>query len=80
MTRYAHDLSFYNFSVRYKEGPTNHVPDLLSRQVARLMIADNSPQSIAREQEKDPQLSEIRHYLKNGKVPKKKITTVFVRI
>jgi len=73
MTRYAHDLSFYNFSIRYKEGPMNHVPDMLSRQVARLVIADGSPENIAKEQEKDPQLSDLRYYLKDGKVPKKKL-------
>jgi len=73
MTRYAHDLSFYNFSIRYKEGPTNHVPDLLSRQVASLVIADNSSQKLAMEQEKDPQLADIRRYLKDGKVPRKKL-------
>nr|XP_027237781.1 uncharacterized protein K02A2.6-like [Penaeus vannamei] len=41
-------------------GPTNHVPDLLSRQVAKLTITDLSPERLAAEQEADPLLSDVR--------------------
>jgi hypothetical protein len=73
MTRFAHDLSFYDFNIRYKEGPTNHVPDLLSRQVAKLTITDLSPERLAAEQEADPLLSDVRKYLVEGTLPKKKL-------
>ena len=33
MSRFAHDLSFYDFNIVYKPGPSNHVPDLLSRPI-----------------------------------------------
>jgi len=73
MTRFAHDLSFYNFTIRYKEGPANYVPDLLSRQVAKLTITELSPEKLAEEQGADPQLADIRRYLMDGTVPKKKL-------
>ncbi|XP_037783691.1 uncharacterized protein LOC119579918 [Penaeus monodon] len=73
MTRFAHDLSFYNFTIRYKEGPANCVPDLLSRQVAKLTITELSPEKLAEEQGADPQLADIRRYLMDGTVPKKKL-------
>lgn len=38
MTRYVYNLSFYDFEVRYKERPTNYVPDLLSRQIAPIHV------------------------------------------
>ena len=83
MTRYAHDLSFYHFNIRYKEGPTNYVPDLLSRhvailedapsyQVAGLAITELSPEVLAQKQMDDPHLADLRHYLLDGTVPKKK--------
>jgi len=31
MSRFAHELSFYDFKLVYKPGPSNYVPDLLSR-------------------------------------------------
>jgi len=87
MSRYAHDLSFYTFKIRYKEGPTNHIPDLLSRQIAQakvlpedgspvqlaaLAITELSPEYIAQKQLQDPQLADLRRYLIDGTVPKKK--------
>jgi len=73
MTRFAHDLSFYDFNIRYKEGPTNHVPDLLSRQVAKLTITDLSPEKLAAEQDADPLLNDVRKYLVDGTLPRKKL-------
>jgi len=73
MTRFAHDLSFYNFTIQYKEGPANCVPDLLSRQVAKLTITELSPEKLAEEQGADPQLADIRRYLTDGTLPKKKL-------
>lgn len=100
MTRYAHDLSFYDFTIRYTEGPTNYVPDFLSRKVAEIIlnskdkeqqmdatttttdslppqgaktaITDLSSEHLASEQEKDPKLAELRKYLLDGTIPKKK--------
>jgi len=31
MSRFAHELRFYDFKLVYKPGPANYVPDLLSR-------------------------------------------------
>ena len=73
MTRYAHDLSFYDFEIRYKEGPTNYVPDLLSRHVASVNINDINPQELAKLQGQDAKFEEILGYLLQGKVPKKKL-------
>jgi len=84
MTRFAHELSFLTFSIRYKEGPTNHVPDLLSRHVATLeeeqmlvtstfKITDLLPEALAKQQLEDPQLIDLRRYLIDGVVPKKKL-------
>jgi len=75
MTRFAHDLSFYDFEIRYKEGPTNHVPDLLSRQVAVTDVNHMSPQDLALEQSKDPKLQSLISYLRDGTVPKRKLPT-----
>ena len=50
MTRYAHDLSYYDFEIRYKEGPTNYGPDLLSRQIAAIDVRELSSQELALEQ------------------------------
>jgi len=66
MTRYAHDLSFYDFDIRYKEGPTNYVPDLLSRQVASININELSPQEFATEQCQDPKCQEILSHPSTG--------------
>jgi len=73
MTRYAHDLSFYDFDIRYREGPTNYVPDLLSRQVATVDVHNVSPQELATQQSQDPKFKEILDYLKSGTVPKRKL-------
>nr|XP_027232120.1 uncharacterized protein LOC113823640 [Penaeus vannamei] len=43
---YAHDLSYYDFEIRYKEGPTNYVPDLLSRQIAAIDVRELSSQNL----------------------------------
>lgn len=67
-------MLFYNFSVRYKEGPINHVPDMLYCQVASLIIGNNSPQKLAREQEIYPHLIDIRCCLKDSKVPQRKLS------
>jgi len=72
MTRYAHDLSYYDFEIRYKEGPTNYVPDLLSRQIAAIDVRELSSQELALEQRQDPALQDISSYLSDGTVPKKK--------
>lgn len=69
MILFAHGLSF--FTVRYKEGPINFVPDLLSRQLAKLTITELSPEKLAEKQGADPQLADIRHYLVDGALPKK---------
>lgn len=73
MTRYAHDLSFYDFDIRYKEGPTNYVPDLLSRQVAPVDVNELSAEKLAEEQHEDLKFKDILCYLKEGTVPKKKL-------
>jgi len=72
MTRYAHDLSYYDFEIRYKEGPTNYVPDLLLRQIAAIDVRELSSQELALEQRQDPALQDISSYLSDGTVPKKK--------
>jgi len=59
MTHYAHDLSFCDFDIRYKEGPTNYVPDLLSRQVAPINVNELFPQELTVEQRQDPQFQEV---------------------
>jgi len=73
MTRYTHDLSFYDFVIRYRKGPTNYVPDLLSRQVATVDVHNVSPQELATQQSQDPKFKEILDYLKSGTVPKRKL-------
>lgn len=66
MTWFAHDLPFYNFTMRYKEGPTNFISDLLSCQIANLKITELSPEKLVEEQKADPQLTGIQQYLSDG--------------
>lgn len=58
MTCYAHDPTFYSFKIMYKEGPTDHVPDLLMRQIAQAKVLpdDESPVHLAA-------LADLRRYL-----------------
>lgn len=73
MTRYAHDLSFYDFDIKYKEGPTNHVPDLLLHQIAPVDVNELSAEQLAKAQHQDPKFRETLCYLQEGTVPKRKL-------
>ncbi|XP_069974213.1 uncharacterized protein [Penaeus vannamei] len=41
MTRWAHELTIYDFELLYKPGRVHHVPDLLSRQIAAIADLDS---------------------------------------
>lgn len=72
MTRWSHELSFYNYKLIYKPGASHHVPDLLSRKISSIdEILD--PQTVAAAQQEDPLWSEIRDYLQERRVPRQRI-------
>lgn len=49
----------YNFEIRYKEGPTNNVPDLLSQHIAAIDVLELLSQEIALKQYQDPALQDL---------------------
>jgi len=68
MTRWSHELSFYNYKLIYKPGASHYVPDLLSRKISPIdEILD--PQTVVAAQQEDPLWSEIRAYLQEQRVP-----------
>ena len=73
MSRYSHDLSYYDYQLIYKKGSQNNVPDLLSRAVATVDLAKVDPDSVRTAQEQDPLWREIIHYLEEEKLPRRKL-------
>ncbi|XP_042882480.1 uncharacterized protein LOC122259651 [Penaeus japonicus] len=71
MTRWSHELSFYQYELRYKPGASHHVPDLLSRAVAATSLVMDA-QKIAEEQQKDPLWTEIIQYLQEQRLPRRR--------
>lgn len=72
MTRWSHELSFYNYKLIYKPGASHYVPDLLSRKISPIdEILD--PQTVVAAQQEDPLWSEIRAYLQEQRVPQQRI-------
>lgn len=71
MTRWSHELSFYNYELKYKPGASHHVPDLLSRKVANI-DEELSPQRVAEAQRRDPLWQELREYLEEIRVPRRR--------
>jgi len=72
MTRWSHELSFYNYVIKYKPGASHHLPDLLSRKVVAI-DADFDPQQVAEAQNNDPLWRDVIDYLKERRIPRRKI-------
>jgi len=61
MTRWSHELSFYNYKLTYKLGASHNMPDLLSRKVSPINeILD--PHIVAGAQREDPLWGEVKAY------------------
>jgi len=73
MTRWACELSHYQFKIVYKQGIQHRVPDMLSRSVAQIDLANVDPTTMREEQMKDPLWQEVINYLEEKNLPKKKI-------
>ena len=73
MSRFSHELSYYDYQLIYKKGSQNNVPDLLSRAVATVNLGDINPASVRAAQEEDPLWREIIHYLEEERLPRRKI-------
>lgn len=73
LSRYAHDLSHYQYELLYKQGAVNHVPDLLSRPCAAVDITQMDPAKLKEAQMADPLWSEVISYLQEKSLPKKRL-------
>jgi len=76
MTRWAHELTFYDFELLYKPGRVHHVPDLLSRQIAAIADLDSpllQPDLVERHQRDDPLWQQLIEYLEEGRLPPRRI-------
>lgn len=72
MTRWSHELSFYNYFIKYKPGASHHLPDLLSRKVAAI-DSDFDPQQVAEAQRDDPLWREVIEYLRERRAPRRRL-------
>jgi len=73
LSRYAHDLSHYQYELLYKQGAVNHVPDLLSRPCAVVDITNMEPTKLREAQMADPLWAEVISYLQEESLPKKRL-------
>ncbi|XP_037774491.1 uncharacterized protein K02A2.6-like [Penaeus monodon] len=76
MTRWAHELTFYDFELLYKPGRVHHVPDLLSRQITPIADLDSpllQPDLVERHQRDDPLWQQLIEYLEEGRLPPRRI-------
>jgi len=73
MSRWAYELSHYQFQITYKQGVQHKVPDMLSRSVGQIDLADVDPTAMREEQLKDSLLLEIIEYLEERSLPKRKL-------
>ena len=73
MSRFAHELSFYNYRLVYKQGASHHVPDLLSRAVDAVDIHQMDPKVIREAQLQDPLWKEVMLFLEEKKLPARKL-------
>lgn len=73
MSRFSHELSFYNYQLIYNKGAQHYVPDLLSRAVATVNLGDTEPASIRAAQQDDPLWKDVISYLEEEQFPRTKI-------
>lgn len=80
MSRWAHELMFYDYNIRYKLGAHNHVPDILSRAFVEedCQAADVAPvenvalldeQAVRQAQRDDPTWRPLIAFLTDGALP-----------
>ena len=75
MSRWWHELTIYSYTLRYKKGATNHVPDLLSRDVNVLEVLPQMDSDelacdkVAAAQQADPVWAEVKAYLEGKAGP-----------
>ena len=74
MSRWSIELAEYNYTIYYKQGKSNHVPDTLSRSVAAVDLENVDPQDFRELQMKDPQWKAVIEYLEGNDVPKRKLS------
>ncbi|XP_047493415.1 uncharacterized protein LOC125041998 [Penaeus chinensis] len=68
----THELSFYDYKLIYKPGASHYVPDSLSRKISPIdEILDT--QTVAAGQQEDPLWSEIRDYLQEHRILRRRI-------
>lgn len=73
MTRWSHELSFYNYRLRYKPGAAHQVPDCLSRDVAAITAPTLDPTEVREAQLQDPLWRELMQYLEERGLPRRKL-------
>lgn len=76
MTRWACELSHYQFKIVYKQGTLHRVPDMLSHSVAQVDLANVDLTTMREEQMKDPFWQEAINYLEEKTLPKKILLTL----
>ena len=54
MNRFSAELKYYNYELLYKQGATNHVPDMLSRNMTVVDLAAPDPAKLREAQQEDP--------------------------
>jgi len=73
MTRWSHELSFYNYILKYKQGTQHRVPDQLSRAVAATELHNRDPDDLRRHQLEDPLWKEVIEYLEERNLPRRRL-------
>ena len=73
MSRWSHELSFYQYRLLYKKGASHHVPDLLSRAVNAIDLGNPDPEQIREAQMEDPLWREVIQYLEEQALPRHRI-------
>lgn len=74
MSHWAYELSHFQFKIFYKQGVQHKVPDMPSRSIGQIDLADVDPTAMREEQLKDSLLIEIIEYLEEKNMLKRKIT------
>lgn len=72
MTRWSHELSFYNYVIKYKPGASHHLPDLRSRKIVAT-DSDFDPQQVAEAQNNDPLWREVIEYLRERRASRRRL-------
>ena len=78
MSRWGLELQTYDYTIQYRQGSTNKVPDMVSRAssaVGAISLEKIDPSVLRQEQLKDAVWAEVIGYLEGGKLPKSRTSS-----